>query len=194
MAELALAGMTGPADAFENSRGFPRLLNDGIWEDGAVEAIGRDWLMRTPGIDIKRIPVCLSAHAAVDALMDIVVEHGLDRSAISRVICDVGPVVHANLVYDRPVSPQEAQFSLPFCIGATLVHGDLSLVDCETGEVKEVTISRSLLEAYKKEHEKYCKELESFCTGRALPFFRTTTNVPFDELVLRIFRAGGFLK
>jgi uncharacterized protein (DUF58 family) len=74
------------------------------------------------------------------------------------------------------------------------LHGDLSLVDCETGEVKEVTISRSLLEAYKKEHEKYCKELESFCTGRALPFFRTTTNVPFDELVLRIFRAGGFLK
>lgn len=74
------------------------------------------------------------------------------------------------------------------------LHGDLTLIDCETGEPKEVTISASLLEAYKKEHEKYCKELEAFCTSRATPFFRTHTGVPFDELVLKIFRAGGFLK
>jgi uncharacterized protein (DUF58 family) len=74
------------------------------------------------------------------------------------------------------------------------LHGDLTLVDCETGEPKEVTVSASLLAAYKKEHERYCRELEQFCTSRALPFFRTTTNVPFDDLVLTIFRRGGFLK
>ncbi len=73
-------------------------------------------------------------------------------------------------------------------------HGDLTLVDCETGEGKEVTISRSLLEQYKKEHEKYCGELSDFCTARAIPYFRTHTGVPFDELVLRIFRIGGFLR
>lgn len=77
---------------------------------------------------------------------------------------------------------------------APSLHGDLSLVDCETGEVKEVTISRSLLEAYMREHEKFCGELSEFCTGRAIPYFRTHTGVPFDELVLRIFRAGGFLR
>jgi hypothetical protein len=27
-----------------------------------------------------------------------------------------------------------------------------------------------------------------------VPCFRTHTGVPFDELVLRIFRAGGFVK
>lgn len=74
------------------------------------------------------------------------------------------------------------------------LHGDLSLVDCETGEVKEVTISRALLEAYRREHEKYCAELAEFCTARALAYFRTHTNLAFDELVLRIFRAGGFLR
>lgn len=74
------------------------------------------------------------------------------------------------------------------------LHGDLTLVDCETGDSREVTVSRSLLEAYKREHEKYCAELEQFCTARAMPFFRTTTAVPFDELILRIFRAGGFLR
>lgn len=74
------------------------------------------------------------------------------------------------------------------------LHGDLTLVDCETGEAKEVTISRALLEAYREEHEKYCNELSEFCTARALPYFRTHTAVPFDELVLRIFRQGGFLR
>jgi uncharacterized protein (DUF58 family) len=74
------------------------------------------------------------------------------------------------------------------------LHGDLTLVDCETGEAKEVTISRSLLEQYRVEHERYCNELSDFCTARAIPYFRTTTAIPFDELVLRIFRIGGFLR
>jgi uncharacterized protein (DUF58 family) len=74
------------------------------------------------------------------------------------------------------------------------LHGDLTIVDCETGETKEVTISRSLLEAYKQEHEKYCSELSEYCTARAIAYFRTHTQIPFDELVLRIFRSGGFLR
>ncbi|GAB4518690.1 MAG: DUF58 domain-containing protein [Haliangiales bacterium] len=74
------------------------------------------------------------------------------------------------------------------------LHGDLALVDCETGELKEVTISRSLLDAYTREHEKFCGELRDFCTARAVPYFRTHTRVAFDDLILRIFRTGGFLR
>ena len=74
------------------------------------------------------------------------------------------------------------------------LHGDLALVDCETGDTREVTVSRSLLEAYQREHERYCKELEAYCTKYAMAFFRTHTSIPFDELVLRIFRSGGFLR
>jgi uncharacterized protein (DUF58 family) len=74
------------------------------------------------------------------------------------------------------------------------LHGDLALVDCETGDTREVTVSRSLLEAYQREHERYCKELEAYCTKYAMPFFRTHTSIPFDELVLKIFRSGGFLR
>lgn len=72
--------------------------------------------------------------------------------------------------------------------------GDLELVDCETGDVREVTVSKSLLEAYQREHERYCKQLEAYCTKYAMPFFRTHTSIPFDELVLKIFRSGGFLR
>jgi len=77
---------------------------------------------------------------------------------------------------------------------APKLAGDLALVDCETGDTREVTVSKSLLEAYEAEHEKYCKELEAYCTKYAMPFFRTHTSIPFDELVLKIFRSGGFLR
>jgi uncharacterized protein (DUF58 family) len=74
------------------------------------------------------------------------------------------------------------------------LHGDLALVDCETGDTREVTVSRSLLEAYRRAHAEYCGELEAYCTRYAIPFFRTHTGIPFDQLVLRIFRKGGFLR
>jgi len=74
------------------------------------------------------------------------------------------------------------------------LHGDLALVDCETGDTREVTVSRALLEAYQREHERYCKELEAYCTRYAMAFFRTHTAIAFDQLVLKIFRSGGFLR
>ncbi len=72
--------------------------------------------------------------------------------------------------------------------------GDLHLVDCETGEEKEVTISPKLLDEYAKEHDRFCGEIDAFCTERAVPFFRTHTGIPFQDLILEIFRMGGFVK
>lgn len=75
-----------------------------------------------------------------------------------------------------------------------VLHGDLELVDCETGDTREVTVSKSLLDAYEREYERYCRELEAYCTKYAMAFFRTHTAIPFDQLVLTIFRSGGFLR
>ncbi len=74
------------------------------------------------------------------------------------------------------------------------LKGDLQLIDCETGEVREITVSPSLLDAYTREHEKYCQEIAEYCTKKQVELFRAETGVPFDELVLKIFRRGGFLR
>lgn len=74
------------------------------------------------------------------------------------------------------------------------LKGDLQLIDCETGEIREVTVSQSLLEAYVREHERFCKELEEHCTAKQIDLFRAETTVPFDDLILKIFRKGGFLR
>ncbi len=74
------------------------------------------------------------------------------------------------------------------------VKGDLELIDCETGDTRAITVTPRLLEAYIQAHETYCRDLAEFCTTRQVPLFRAQTDVPFDDLILRIFRKGGFVQ
>ncbi len=74
------------------------------------------------------------------------------------------------------------------------LRGDLSLVDCETGEERDITVTASMLKAYRAAFDEFSGELEEFCTKRQLLYFRSAIQEPFDDLVLRVFRAGGFLK
>jgi hypothetical protein len=74
------------------------------------------------------------------------------------------------------------------------VMGDLVIVDCETGQQRELTITPRLLSKYRAAFEAFCQEVEGFCSERQLSYFRTPIQTPFDELVLRVFRAGGFLR
>ena len=40
----------------------------------------------------------------------------------------------------------------------------------------------------------YCEALSAFCAGRGMSYVRAETQVPFEDLVLRVFRMGGFLR
>jgi len=74
------------------------------------------------------------------------------------------------------------------------LKGDVRVYDCETGEEREVTVTAKVLERYGKAHEAYLEEVRRFCTSRQVSYFRADTNIPFDELILRVFRRGGFLR
>jgi uncharacterized protein (DUF58 family) len=76
----------------------------------------------------------------------------------------------------------------------TGVRGDVSLVDCEGTLTRDVTLSPRVLKAYADAHERFCAELENKCRSRGIPYFRASTDIEFDELVLRIFRLGGVLR
>jgi hypothetical protein len=40
----------------------------------------------------------------------------------------------------------------------------------------------------------YREGIERFCTARQVPYFLADTEKPFEELVLELFRKGGFLR
>jgi uncharacterized protein (DUF58 family) len=78
--------------------------------------------------------------------------------------------------------------------GDTGLRGDVTLVDVEGEDARNVTLSAPLLKAYAEAHERFCLALENKCRSRGMPFFRASIDEPFDELVLRIFRLGGVLR
>lgn len=71
--------------------------------------------------------------------------------------------------------------------------GDVKLVDCETGETRDVTLTPRILERYAQAHAKYRNAIETFCASRHVPYFAAPTDVPFEDLVLRVLRRGGLL-
>jgi uncharacterized protein (DUF58 family) len=83
------------------------------------------------------------------------------------------------------VDPQE---------GRPELKGDVRLYDCETGEEREVTVTDALLQDMARAFTEYQRSIERFCTSRQVPYFAADVNVAFDELVLRVFRRGGFLR
>lgn len=138
---LAANGASGPHQAAEHARGFAGLFNDGVFDGAASASLGTTWRMLDPGVDIKRIPVCLSSHAAVDAVVELVERHGVPLDDIAAIVCDVPPVVIANLIHDRPATRQQAQFSMPFAIAVSLRFGDLTLAHLDDAILHAATLS-----------------------------------------------------
>lgn len=124
---LAAQGARGPHDALESPNGFVPLFNGNAFDDSLLDRLGSTWFLQNPGIDVKRIPVCLSSHAAADAVLALVARHSIGLEDIDRIICDVPPIVAKNLAYDRPTSVQQAQFSMPYAIATLLHFGEFGL-------------------------------------------------------------------
>jgi uncharacterized protein (DUF58 family) len=74
------------------------------------------------------------------------------------------------------------------------LHGDVLLYDCETGDEREVTVTAKVLDRFAEVHAAYLKEIERFCATRQVPYIAADVQIPFDELILRVFRRGGFLR
>ncbi len=49
-------------------------------------------------------------------------------------------------------------------------------------------------ERYAAAYTDYLDEVQRFCVSKQVAYFRADVNTPFDELILRVFRRGGFLR
>jgi uncharacterized protein (DUF58 family) len=73
------------------------------------------------------------------------------------------------------------------------LKGDVLVYDCETGDEREVTVTAELLARLGHEFSDYRQRIERFCVQKQVPYLTADVDTPFDELVLRVFRRGGFL-
>lgn len=71
------------------------------------------------------------------------------------------------------------------------VLGDIELYDVESASSRKVTVTERNLRQYREIFERFQKSLLRYCRGYGLGCTRTSTETPFDELVLKMMRAAG---
>ncbi|MEI7922716.1 MAG: DUF58 domain-containing protein [Planctomycetota bacterium] len=72
--------------------------------------------------------------------------------------------------------------------------GDLRLVDAEDGDFAEITITAPLLERYKHTLDAFKDGLRDWCSKRGIHYTFTTSDAPFERLVLEYMRRNGLVR
>lgn len=78
-------------------------------------------------------------------------------------------------------------------IGPTLT-GDLRLLDAETGEARDVSVSPYLLAQYQAQLKTFCDGLHGFASRYGMDCVRASTDVPFEDVILKFLRLQGVLR
>ena len=78
--------------------------------------------------------------------------------------------------------------------GKPKLNGDVLVYDCETGDEREVTVTAKVLSLFSEAYAGYLADIDRFCATHQVPFVTASVDVAFDELILRVFRRGGFLR
>lgn len=74
------------------------------------------------------------------------------------------------------------------------VKGDLRLIDCEDGDVAEITVSAPLLKRYKQTLNAFVDGAREFCTRRGMSYLLTSTDTTVDKLVSGYLRKRGLVR
>jgi uncharacterized protein (DUF58 family) len=73
-------------------------------------------------------------------------------------------------------------------------RGTFKLVDLETGERRQISLSDATVERYRARFRAWCDELERFSTEHELHYVRVRSDEPLDRRVREILRRGGILE
>jgi hypothetical protein len=74
------------------------------------------------------------------------------------------------------------------------ITGDLKLVDCEDNDEAEITVSRPLLDRYKKTLTAFIEGARQFCNQRGITYVLTNTQIPVERLVSTYLRHRGLVR
>ena len=207
-ARAAGAGLGGPEAAFEDERGFLKLLNRGIAVEAELETIGKRWRLCDPGLLFKTSPVCSAALAAIEQMRGLMAELGVSADDVAGIHAEVPKLVHESLVFPNPATPQEMQFSLPYALACAALNGRVRFEDLAPGAgadpkkaalMARVTTKRALDLSTDEMREKYPESIRLTLTlgdGRsATGFCGVARGMPerplSDRELLEKFHAAG---
>jgi len=74
------------------------------------------------------------------------------------------------------------------------IKGDLKLIDCEDDDVAEITVSRPLMDRYKRTLASFIDGAREYCTRRGMSYLMTSTETPVETLVANYLRKRGLVR
>ena len=74
------------------------------------------------------------------------------------------------------------------------MQGDLRLVDCEDGDVAEVTVSGPLLSATSRRWPRSSSRPGEFCTRRGMVYLLARNEVPVEQLITGYLATRGLVR
>jgi uncharacterized protein (DUF58 family) len=72
--------------------------------------------------------------------------------------------------------------------------GDVEMWDVESGATRKVTVTEKNLRQYRQLFDAFQGKVQSYCNRYGLCCTRTATDIPFDELILRMMRQVGAVR
>ena len=144
---LARKGFTANPDAFEHKQGFFNVFNGkGNYDAAKATAHWADPLdIVAPGASYKLYPCCYSTHAAIEAALNIVKQHGkLDPKKIARVESHTADVRLMHTDRPAPNSELDAKFSVQYCVLRALIDGKVVMEHFENEAYREAVILETL--------------------------------------------------
>lgn len=128
---LAKGGMTSDPDLIEGDRGFYDLFcstGRGYNIEGVAASLGNPFCIASPGVVVKTYGCCHFNHRGIDAMQDMIKEHNIRYEDVENVDVEIPPFVAKMLArFPEPKNGEEAKFSLPQSLGATLIDGKVDL-------------------------------------------------------------------
>lgn len=143
---LAAKGFTASGDALEHATGFMNAHTASGKPDLAERdhGLGRNWRFAELGLNIKRYPLCYSTHRAIDAMLDIVVQHDLKPGDVREVRVGAGVPELLMLRNHAPKTGLEAKFSMEFAMASALVARKVGLSELSDGFVRQPEVIEAM--------------------------------------------------
>jgi hypothetical protein len=95
-----------------------------------------------------------------------------------------------DLLRHRRFEPHLIQIHTPEEAAPDLL-GELELEDIETGDQRRVIVTERRRREYREKFAAFLKTIAAYCRGYGLSCTHSTTDIPFDQLVLRMMRTAG---
>lgn len=127
-AECAAAGLQSAAGSLLGPRGYVALQGGDLSRlETVISGFGKPYGFSAGGMVIKSYPCCTASHTAIWGVLGLAATHHVKAADVERIICNIDPGVFGILIYNRPRTPVEAKFSLPFALAAAAVLGRVGI-------------------------------------------------------------------